>query len=179
MYLTVLLIALISILVVLSAALIALLILNSKKGETGGTGAVDPAPGAVVGVNAVPNGSVSEDARSAYYNQAVVVDDKATVVLEESKTGNRFLIKLGDPKIIGRIVSGVVGMNNIAVSDSVYLSRRAARVYYDNGEVYIENLSKGGTKLNDMPVVAPQRLSVGDTLLMGDVQLNVTDLRFY
>lgn len=104
---------------------------------------------------------------------------RASVYLEESLSSNQFRADLGDPLIIGRLVTGNTTINNLAVSTSPYLSRQHARLMEGGGIVYIENLSKYGTKVNGMDLLQPTALYQGDIIVMGDVQLRVLGIDFY
>ena len=104
----------------------------------------------------------------------------ASVYLEESLTANQFRADLGGPVVIGRLVTGgSMGMNNLSVSTSSFLSRQHAQLKEIGGVIYIENLSKFGTKVNGIDILQPTPLYQGDIIIMGDVQLRVLGIDFY
>ena len=104
---------------------------------------------------------------------------RAREYLEESLSSNQFRADLGDPVIIGRLVTGNTQINNLSVSTSSYLSRQHARLIEGGGIVYLENISKFGTKVNGMQIQQPTPLYQGDIIVMGDVQLRVLGIEFY
>lgn len=104
---------------------------------------------------------------------------KAVVYLEESMTRNQFRAEFGSQVIIGRLIHGQAGINDLSVSSSAYLSRRHCRLTEYNGLIYVENMSRSGTVINGVEISQPMPVRQGDILLLGDVQLRVLAIEVY
>lgn len=114
----------------------------------------------------------------------IYVDSKdrlrAIVFLEDCSTKEQFRVELGKESIIGRLVPGSQGMNNIAVSTSRNVSRRHCKLFMYRNCVYIENISQTTyTLLNGNMVRSPHVINSGDVIALGDVQLRVLSVQIY
>ena len=162
----------------LVGALVAVLLSENKNKSSGSasiTGGID--------VDNARRGVAEFD--SPYNNLDTMIDGgsvcmksggiRLRLFIEERSSKNRFsaVVSTGDV-VIGRLVDGCPGINNISVSRSTNVSRRHCRVFLCGGEMYISNLSNTTvTRLNEIPVNNPMPLHVGDVITVGDVQLSV------
>ncbi len=68
---------------------------------------------------------------------------------------------------------GRVAENNVVIRDGA-ASRSHARIYEENGAVFVEDLkSANGTIVNGAGIKAPKALKTGDTVTIGDVNVEV------
>lgn len=114
----------------------------------------------------------------------IYVDSKsrlrALVFLQDCSTKEQFRAELGRESVIGRLVPGSQGLNNIAVSASTNVSRRHCRLFMYRNCVYIENISKTTyTLLNGGQLTSPCIINTGDVIELGDVQLRVLTVQIY
>ena len=85
-------------------------------------------------------------------------------VIIEPKATRGSVFALGDEITIGRAATCAIGM-----PDDSFVSQLHARVYRDAGTTMIEDLgSTNGTYLNGKRLTAPERITKGDSLQIGN-----------
>lgn len=168
-------------LMALAVILIMLLVLllyhpERKQNTIYGSGGIDPNTGQETGEEI--HGYRGLNYRTIYVNSRERL--RAIVFLENCLTKDQFRAELGRESVVGRLVPGSQGMNNVAVSMSNNVSRRHCRFFMYNNRVYIENISKTTyTLLNGQTVSAPCVVSAGDVIELGDAQLRVLSVQVY
>ena len=73
------------------------------------------------------------------------------------------------PRVLAhRGASGRAPENTIVLPDDGYASADHARVYFENGAWWVEDLmSSNGTSVNDQLISAPYKLAPGDCIKVG------------
>lgn len=102
----------------------------------------------------------------------------AWAFLENCLTRQQFRAEFGKTVTLGRLVIGHPELNDLAVSDSIEVSRQHCRLIKKQNRIYIQNLSETKqTRLNGTPVREPMRVEVGDYIQIGDVELRVIAIK--
>lgn len=84
--------------------------------------------------------------------------------------GNEERYTINDPSItLGRAPD-----NNIVLKDDGYASADHARIYFENGAWWLEDLkSSNGTTVNEKLISGPHQLAPGDTIKVGRTQFRI------
>ena len=83
--------------------------------------------------------------------------------------GHKYAVKSDSPILIGRSEEA-----NIRIAYDQYCSRRHAKVYWDNGKCYVQDLeSTNGTYVNGAKITGTLELNNNDIISLGDTELLV------